>query len=287
MKKTVLSIIIVIALGSFIAVFYPTAEQAAVQDIRTAAQKDTELDIASGRALMEYSLSALGEKPLHQIQSEFTALGEVIQPLQIDERLFATYLQYKQALVELEPNWSTLDSVAFTELHQSLLALQQRFFTDEQIALLFAEENQLRALAIEKMRLQSSALSQQEQQAMWQAQLADLPEYIQQSDANRRLIGELSQTEQEDRQTAYLKRAELVGDAGAQRLSQLDAQRQQFADELQSYMLARSDILQADFLSTEQKQQQIEALRASRFAQKQWRRVEALERIQDASQSVN
>ncbi|WP_226970352.1 lipase secretion chaperone [Vibrio navarrensis] len=252
MKKTVLSIIIVIALGSFIAVFYPTAEQAAVQDIRTAAQKDTELDIASGRALMEYSLSALGEKPLHQIQSEFTALGEVIQPLQIDERLFATYLQYKQALVELEPNWGTLDSVAFTELHQSLLALQQRFFTDEQIAMLFAEENQLRALAIEKMRLQSSALNQQEQQAMWQAQLADLPEYIQQSDANRRLIGELSQTEQEDRQTAYLKRAELVGDAGAQRLSQLDVQRQQFADELQSYMLARSDILQADFLSTEQ-----------------------------------
>ncbi|WP_226973796.1 lipase secretion chaperone [Vibrio navarrensis] len=263
MKKTVLSIIIVIALGSFIAVFYPTAEQAAVQDIRTAAQKDTELDIASGRALMEYSLSALGEKPLHQIQSEFTALGEVIQPLQIDERLFATYLQYKQALVELEPNWGTLDSVAFTELHQSLLALQQRFFTDEQIAMLFAEENQLRALAIEKMRLQSSALNQQEQQAMWQAQLADLPEYIQQSDANRRLIGELSQTEQEDRQTAYLKRAELVGDAGAQRLSQLDVQRQQFADELQSYMLARSDILQADFLSTEQKQQQIEALRAA------------------------
>lgn len=287
MKKTVLSIIIVIALGSFIAVFYPTAEQAAVQDIRTAAQKDTELDIASGRALMEYSLSALGEKPLHQIQSEFTALGEVIQPLQIDERLFATYLQYKQALVELEPNWSTLDSVAFTELHQSLLELQQRFFTDEQIALLFTEENQLRALAIEKMRLQSSTLNQQEQQAMWQAQLFDLPEYIQQSDANRRLIGELSQTEQEDRQTAYLKRAELVGDAGAQRLSQLDAQRQQFADELQSYMLARSDILQADFLSTEQKQQQIEALRASRFVQKQWRRVEALERIQDASRSVN
>ncbi|MBE3651114.1 lipase secretion chaperone [Vibrio navarrensis] len=287
MKKTVLSIIIVIALGSFIAVFYPTAEQTAVQDIRTAAQKDTELDIASGRALMDYSLSALGEKPLDQIQSEFTALGEVIQPLQIDERLFATYLQYKQALVELEPNWSTLDSVAFTELHQSLLALQQRYFTDEQIALLFAEENQLRALAIEKIRLQSSALNQQEQQEMWQAQLADLPEYIQQSDANRRLIGELSQTEQEDRQTAYLKRAELVGDAGAQRLSQLDAQRQQFANELQSYLLARSDILQSDFLSTEQKQQQIEALRANRFAQKQWRRVEALERIQDALQSVN
>ena len=196
-----------------------------------------------------------------------------------DEQLFALYLRYKQALADLDIEITGSDITSLETLHQAILDLQREYFSAQQIDLIFGEENQLRALALEKARLSEQGYSAEEQKQLWRDHLALQPEYVQESDANRRLMSELAQGE--DAQTTYLKRVELVGEAGAQRLEVLDQNRAEFDRVFQHYLVQRSAILDDLGLSDEQKRQQITMLRESSFDAKQWRRIEALERIAD------
>ncbi|NOI30273.1 lipase secretion chaperone [Vibrio coralliilyticus] len=282
MKKTALITTVMIASMSLGAVYFINQEDSEEIANQSQSQRDTQIDTSSSRDLFDYALSSLGEQELDQIKARIQSLPKDQQGLVVDEALFETYLQYKTELETLES--ITSQQITLTDLeqlHQQIMALQSQYFTDEQIQTLFGEENRLRQLAIDKLAIATQNLDA-ESQAQWlEETLADQPDYIQQAERNNQLIIGLNKSAQMDEQNKHLTRVELVGEEAAERLDKLDAKREQFNTQLDSYLQQRSVILSDNTLSDDDKQSQIAYLREQSFDSVQWRRIEALERIHD------
>lgn len=253
--------------------------------IKAKSQQDTTVDLSSQKDFFEYSLSSLGEKDLEAIKATVNAGESQKNALGISSELFDTYLAYKEALSKLEPfEGGSLSLQELKRLDDAILAMQRTFFTDEQIAQLFDEENRLRQLAIDKLAIQAAKLDANTHQQMLEETLAAQPEYIQQSERNNALVLQLNQASGMDAQEKYLARVDLVGEEGAQRLQALDDKRAAFNTSLNDYLKKRAEILNNDFLGKEEKKLEIAGLREQSFEEKQWRRIEALERIHDSEQ---
>ncbi|EJC6861891.1 lipase secretion chaperone [Vibrio parahaemolyticus] len=246
-------------------------------------QHDTTIDLSSQKDFFEYSLSGLGEHSLEEIQENVEESISQQNSLGIDVELFQTYLAYKRALSKLELlEDTTLSLNQLQRLNEAILNLQLEYFNDQQISQLFDEENRLRQLAIEKLVIKTYEQDSDSQQLLLNQALSEQPEYIQQSERNNDLTRQLDQTALLSSQDKYLARVELVGEEGAQRLQKLDEQRAAFETELTNYLEKRADILDDEFLDSEQKQLEIANLRKQSFETTQWRRIEALERIHDS-----
>ncbi|MFV8412180.1 lipase secretion chaperone [Vibrio owensii] len=280
MKKAALVIVSVVSLISVGAVYLFQPQSA--QPIKAHSQQDTTVDLSSQKDFFEYSLSSLGEQSLEEIKANVKAGESQSNSLGISAELFETYLAYKEALSKLEPfEGNSLSLMELKQLNNAILSMQSEFFTDEQIAQLFDEENRLRQLAIDKLAIQETELDADSQQQMLEENLASQPEYIQQSERNNALVIELNQTSEMSAQEKYLARVDLVGEEGAERLQALDEQRASFNASLNDYLEKRAEIINNDFLGEEEKKTEIAGLREQSFEQNQWRRVEALERIHD------
>ncbi|CAI2318491.1 lipase secretion chaperone [Vibrio parahaemolyticus] len=246
-------------------------------------QHDTAIDLSSQKDFFEFSLSSLGEHSLEEIQENVEESISQQNSLGIDVELFQTYLAYKRALSKLELlEDTTLSLNQLQRLNEAILNLQLEYFNDQQISQLFDEENRLRQLAIEKLAIKTYEQDSDSQQLLLNQALSEQPEYIQQSERNNALTRQLDQTALLSSQDKYLARVELVGEEGAQRLQTLDEQRATFETELTNYLEKRADILNDEFLDSEQKQLEIANLRKQSFETTQWRRIEALERIHDS-----
>lgn len=281
MKKAALVIVSVISLISVGAVYLFQPQSA--QPIKAHSQQDTTVDLSSQKDFFEYSLSSLGEQSLEEIKANVKAGESQSNSLGISAELFETYLAYKEALSKLEPfEVNSLSLMELKQLNNAILSMQSDFFTDEQIAQLFDEENRLRQLAIDKLAIRETQLDADSQQQMLEENLASQPEYIQQSERNNALVIELNQTSEMSAQEKYFARVDLVGEEGAERLQALDEQRASFNASLNEYLETRAEIINNDFLGEEEKKTEIARLREQSFEQNQWRRVEALERIHDS-----
>ncbi|GLR04228.1 lipase chaperone [Vibrio hyugaensis] len=281
MKKAALVIVSVVSLISVGAVYLYQPQSA--QPIKAHSQQDTTVDLSSQKDFFEYSLSSLGEQSLEEIKTNVKAGESQPNSLGISAELFETYLAYKEALSKLEPfEGRSLSLMELEQLNNAILSIQSEFFTDEQIAQLFDEENRLRQLAIDKLAIRETQLDAESQQQMLEENLASQPEYIQQSERNNALVIELNQTSEMSAQDKYLVRVDLVGEEGAERLQTLDEQRASFNASLSDYLEKRAEIINNDFLGEDEKKTEIAGLREQSFEQKQWRRVEALERIHDS-----
>ncbi|OXX28211.1 lipase secretion chaperone [Vibrio sp. V08_P9A1T1] len=285
MKKPALFGFIVIILGSIGAVLFlqkPVSPQSALQ---TSSQQDTQIDSASSLDLIHYFISTLGESSLPEVKQRIAQHAEQDEGVVIDPMLFEQFIQYKQALAELEANASiaNLDLATLAEINQQLLKIQSQFFNVDQQSMLFGEENALRNLALEKLRIKSQAVDSYDEQQQWQTLLAQQPEYIQRSERNVQLLPALNASRHLSTQEQYLAWNELVGEQGAQRLTQLSEQREQFSQHLENYLQQRSAVLENTRLSQDEKNQQITQLRTQTFEVKQLKRVEALERLRDQS----
>ncbi|KIP78172.1 lipase chaperone [Vibrio harveyi] len=281
MKKAALVIVSVVSLISVGAVYLYQPQSA--QPIKAHSQQDTTVDLSSQKDFFEYSLSSLGEQSLAEIKANVEAGESQSNSLDINAELFETYLAYKEALSKLEPfEGNSLSLMELKQLNNAILSMQSEFFTDEQIAQLFDEENRLRQLAIDKLAIRETQLDADSQQQMLEENLASQPDYIQQSERNNALVIELNQTSEMTAQEKYLARIDLVGEEGAERLHALDEQRASFNASLNDYLEKRAEIINNDFLGEEEKKTEIAGLREQSFEQNQWRRVEALERIHDS-----
>ncbi|MEH0668619.1 lipase secretion chaperone [Vibrio owensii] len=281
MKKAALVIVSVVSLVSVGAVYLFQPQSA--QPTKAYSQQDTTVDLSSQKDFFEYSLSSLGEQSLEEIKANVKTSESKLNSLGISAELFETYLSYKEALSKLEPfEGNSLSLMELKQLNNAILSMQSEFFTDEQIAQLFDEENRLRQLAIDKLAIQETELDADSQQQMLEENLASQPEYIQQSERNNALVIELNQTSEMSAQEKYLARVDLVGEEGAERLQALDEQRASFNASLNDYLEKRAEIINNDFLGEEEKKTEIAGLREQSFEQNQWRRVEALERIHDS-----
>ncbi|MCG9679801.1 lipase secretion chaperone [Vibrio sp. Isolate24] len=286
MKKTALITTMMIASMSLGAVYFINRSETVNTAAQSVSQLDTQIDTSSSRDLFDYTLSSLGEQEMDQIKTRIQNVSQREKELSLDETLFETFLQYKSDLGTLESvTFRTITLSDLEQPHLQILALQNQYFTDAQIELLFSEENRLRQLAIDKLAIAKQGLDP-ESQAQWLEEiLSGQPDYILRAERNNQLIIGLNHSEQMEAQDKHLTRVELVGEEAAGRLSKLDEKREQFNSQLDSYLAQRNDILADNTLSDAAKQTQIAYLREQSFDTVQWRRVEALERIHDQNLS--
>ncbi|HHF2951793.1 lipase secretion chaperone [Vibrio diabolicus] len=284
MKKVALTTFILLSIFGMGALsLLQSDKQQEITSSHSQSQQDIAADVSSPKDFFEYSLSRLGEEELDTIKAEVNDDTLAKQTLNIDAKLFQTYLSYKQALSALEPfehNQLTIEQL--TMLNEAILNLQLQYFNEVQIAQLFDEENRLRQLALEKLTIKKQASDIESQTHLLNQALSEQPDYIRESERNNALAEQLERASQLDSQDKYIARVALVGDAGAQRLQKLDEQRASFETQLTTYLKQRQDILNRDFLGQDEKQAEIIALRKQSFDATQWRRIEALERIHDS-----
>ncbi|GMQ49413.1 lipase secretion chaperone [Vibrio sp. 10N] len=244
--------------------------------IQAPSQQDTQIDEGSLRDTFDYFLSDVSQTDVKTIEQRFEHYSD--HSTGMDPQLFKKFIQYKAALAEL----GVVED--FDALHQQILALQTHFFTFEQQQRLFAEENQMRELALRQRELKQLAQSPAEYQQMWQQELAQLSPELQKSYYNANLLTALNETNSMDAQSQFLVRESLVGTEVTQRLATLDAKRARFEHNVQSYMLARAEIINNEALSEYDRQQGIAALREPLFDRRQLKSQEPLERLQKSSQ---
>lgn len=287
MKKTTLLLITMIAVGSLSAVFYhnqPRAHAIAKNQLKSDAQEDTQIDQSSPKDTMDYFMAAMVDIDLNQVKENVSDFKKIQPDSVIDDRLFEKYLLYKSALerIDLSNNYATLGIEELTELHELLIDQQVYYFTPSEQELLFAHDNRIRELAIEKLTLKQEYSDPQEFQSQWLDALSFQPEYVQQTQKNMLVLTQLKNTNVLDSQQKYLNRVEIVGESAANRLSALDAERAQFDSDFQQFMTQRETILDNSNLSAEEQSYQVTLLRGDLFSEQQLKRVEALERIHDS-----
>ncbi|UPQ86979.1 lipase secretion chaperone [Vibrio sinaloensis] len=248
-------------------------------------QQDVAPDLSSTKSYYDFALSALGEANLEQIQQNVSQQAQQQTELTLSAELFDLYIQYKAALAELPALPSgQISPLDLEQLHLDISQLQQQFFTPQQIALLFNDDNLLRELAIEKAWAAQSQLDPMQKQYLVDDKLMQMPDYIQDAEKNAKFVNELHRVTSLNEQQRYARRVELVGEQGAQRLSELDQQRATFQKNLMAYLSKRDQLLN-DGLDSELEQQLAE-LKAEYFEVKQLKRVEALERLHDQGITV-
>ncbi|MDK9736242.1 lipase chaperone [Vibrio sp. D404a] len=287
MKKTSLLLISMIAVGSLSAVFskdQSRAQAVSENHLKSKSQSDTEIDQSSAKDTMDYFIAAMVDVDLNQVKENVSDFKNMEPNSVIDDRLFEKYLEYKSALEQIDysNNYSNLSIEALTELHEFLMDQQAYYFTVSEQELLFAHDNRMRELAIEKLKLRQEYSDPVEFERKWLEALSLQPEYVQQTQKNALVLSQLSSTNSLDNQHKYLNRVEIVGESAAQRLSALDAERAQFDSDFQQFIAQRETILDNPSLSTEEQSHQVAALRGGLFPEQQLKRVEALERIHDS-----
>lgn len=290
MKKATLLLISMIAVGSFSAVFYQgqsRAQAVSAKHLKSESQSDTEIDQSSAKDTMDYFMAAMVDIDLNQVKENVSDFNNIAPNSVIDDRLFEKYLEYKSALeqIDFSNNYSNLSIEELTELHELLMDQQAYYFTVSEQELLFAHENRMRELAIEKLKMRQEYTDPIEFEKQWLEALTLQPEYVQQTQKNTLTLTQLSHANSLDNQQKYLNRVEIVGESAAQRLSALDTQRAQFDSDFQRFITQRETILDNPNLSADQQAQEVALLRNDLFTEQQIKRVEALERIHDSEKN--
>ena len=257
MKKATLLLISMIAVGSFSAVFYQgqsRAQAVSAKHLQSESQSDTEIDQSSAKDTMDYFMAAMVDIDLDQIKENVSDFNNIAPNSVIDDRLFEKYLEYKSALeqIDFSNNYSNLSIEELTELHELLMDQQAYHFTASEQELLFAHENRMRELAIEKLKMRQEYTDPIEFEKQWLEALTLQPEYVQQTQKNTLTLTQLSHANSLDNQQKYLNRVEIVGESAAQRLSALDTQREQFDSDFQRFITQRETILDNPNLSADQ-----------------------------------
>jgi len=281
MKKTALALLCVV--GAAGAVYYsriPTSDEPVT---KLASQQDTSVDTESSRDTFEYFLSGLGEADLSTLKNNFNSYNEEqANAYQLDEELFQRFIDYKAALTNIDS--TDIDKLNIEQIRQlmdQLINLQLQFFSPQEQQQLFAEENQLRELALKQLDIQQQAQNSEDATVLWQQEIDLLSPDLQQSYQNASLLSQLQHTMTMDDQERYLAHQELVGTEAANRLETLALERDQFKQTMEKYLEQRKEIQTNNQLNIEEQQSEINTLRNSIFSVNQIRRVQALERIAD------
>ncbi|MCY9851915.1 lipase secretion chaperone [Vibrio mediterranei] len=273
--SAVMALLVVIAAG-LLSVFDADDHDS----VKVSSQLDTQIDNASERDTFEYFISGLVDNDTDTIEQRFEHYSQQRDGSeQLEPELFDKYMRYKAALAALKRNGD--EAADFQDLHQQILLMQSEFFTADEQERLFGEENLLRELALTKKAIKESAQTPEEYQQRWENELSQLPTELQNSFRNATVLTALNDTNAMDTQSQYIAREALVGSEAAEKLMTLDQKRADFDQQLDSYLVARADILNNASFNDAEKAQAINNLREPLFDKNQWRRIEALERIHD------
>lgn len=239
------------------------------------------------RRVFDYFLSALGEEPLDssvlrlrrhiEQQLKQPAEGQTIG-------LLGQYLDYKRQLLALEQQHSrTADLVAMRERLDAARALRARVFDAQTHQAFFATEEArdeftLARLAILHDPYLSAAEKGDAIDRLHGAQPAEMldamaPRLQQELRAQTRQLQASGATPAQLRQL----RQQLVGNAAAERLEALDAQRRNWLQRLNSYRAEKTELEQSRGLSETDREAAIARLTSERFSAAERLRLEAAE----------
>ncbi|WJN57777.1 lipase secretion chaperone [Pseudomonas sp. SO81] len=197
--------------------------------------------------------------------------------------LLSRYVDYRIALQNLPEADSSMDAGALRQRLDALNATRQQYFSAEEYALFFANENAENEYMVQRLALgQQSGLSEeQRQQAVAELEL-QLPEEVRETRAASTRQGELYATTQamlergasaeEIRQV----REQALGSEAANALAELDRQQAAWKQRLADYASERNR-LRAAGLSDSELQSAVAELQASRFDELERKRVQALD----------
>ena len=197
--------------------------------------------------------------------------------------LLSRYVDYRIVLQNLPEADSSMDAGALRQRLDALNATRQQYFSAEEYALFFANENAENEYMVQRLALgQQSGLSEeQRQQAVAELEM-QLPEEVREIRAASTRQGELYATTQamQERGASAEEirqvREQELGSEAANALAELDRQQAAWRQRLADYASERNR-LRATGLSADELQSAVAELQASRFDELERKRVQALD----------
>jgi lipase chaperone LimK len=258
------------------------------------------------RRVFDYFLSTSNEEPLDVIFSRINEYLEhhLEQPaLSQAKDILAGYIDLKKALYDFQIERAelikqNLDDGHFTGnklllLEEQLLArneLREKFLSEDVYDAFYADEQVFDQYTLDRMKVTSNQLlTENEKQALLLELDNEAPEELVQarnetqiSDTLKNRTAMLREQGADDNEIRAL-RAEMFGEEAAVRFDELDKKRAEWKHRLNQYMTKRSQILSSEGISKEDRQSQINILRANEFDDRESIRVKVFERQADAS----
>lgn len=246
------------------------------------------------RDLFDYFLSLVGEEPLPRVQARLVAYLQAQLPpaaAQQAQALLDRYIRYGEARGQLG---QTLGSVAVPQADgrlspealgerlQAMRDLQQQYFSDDERQAFFGDDEVEDRYTVARVAVwQDTQLNALEKAQRLRELQQTLPLHLQQRLTAADAVTDLRAL-QADWQARggtpdelRAARVALVGEAAADRLQALDAQRAAWAQRVGDYRTAAARIEQDATLSPALREQALAQLRQSAFTPAEWPRLDA------------
>ena len=260
-----------------------------------------QMDIDAGNNLVvneltrncyEFFITQIGEKELDQIRKDFEtyiqsgykdpAASQIVD-------LWKRYLDYRDKMGDIpKPNFSDEDPRYYRTIFDSTQNLRKQFFSNHEIEGLFGNEDTYHRYTLDRLDVMANKnLSEEEKAKKLKDLFNDLPEdwkanleQINKVEDLRKLTAEIKArggSAEEIRQM----RLELVGPEATQRLENLDVQRSDWKNRVNSYLTERDQIMKSG-MSDSAKEKSVQQLRNQHFAKKEEQlRIQTFETVHD------
>ena len=244
------------------------------------------------RDCFEYFISQYGERNIDEIRQSFqryVAQGFQASEQQQIQELWSRYLSYREQLSKLQMNQPAQESYGyFQAIFDAMHDLKQRFFSQVEIEGLFGTEDIYQQYTLDRMRiLENKNLDAVNKAKQLQQRFDQLPQDWQENLKDLSKLEDLrSLTEQIKARNGSAQelrdmRVNLVGEAATQRLEQLDQQRSDWKQRVQSYLDERKTIVDSN-MSASAKDQAIQQLKQQQFQSTQeQQRLQTFETVYD------
>lgn len=236
------------------------------------------------RQLFDYYLATTGERDLNAVRAMIAAelKQRLSRPaLEAALGLFDRYIAFKQAIAAA----TTQPSGQFSSMADRLSAarkLRQRFFTASESAGLFGQEDSYDDFTLKRLQIMANKTLSAEEKSQRIRELENqLPDSLRKS--RQAPMQEIRLNEAEallhknggSEQDLYSLRAQMVGQAAADRLATLDQEQAQWKGRIDSFKQARQQIQQDASLDAQQRQAALDKLAADSFSPQEQRRLPA------------
>lgn len=245
---------------------------------------------SSSKAIMDYFLSLSGEMPdatIRKLMEQWARqnAGAIAAADLLD--LLDRYHHYRTAFAsgDYAAHYSGNGDDDIRRKLQMRQQLRQDTFGADTANTLFADEDRYDRFSLERHDIMTSDRSDEEKAAALQALRHTLPEplakqYQQQYDLQHLPAREQSMKQQgANAADLYAFRQQQFGEAAAMRLQKLEEQRLAWQNRYQNYTQQR-DLINHAALSSNDKKEQLDALRARLFNASEQQRAAALDRLQ-------
>lgn len=241
------------------------------------------------RELMDFFLSLDGERTPDEIRALLHAALRQQCNVACAASAIALFEDYQHYLSEMQRQQQTLSDIDDLRARmEAVTALRTALLGPALADALFGYEQAYDALRIEQWEIrQDKQLPEEAKREQLQALSMSSPAGLQERDAIaqqwRQLRTLQRESTQQDQASLYSAHLELVGEAAANRLAELDTAREHWQQRYQQY---RSEALMIDStaLAASDRAEQLARLRQEYFSTQEITRVAALDRIQARSQ---